>query len=215
MEDSSIILKQMKLGPMENFSYLLGCEKTRQVALVDPGWDIPKILEIAATHKLKIVAVLLTHGHPDHMAGLKEFLKKTPVPVYISKHEASFYMPECENLKLTEHYQKIRIGMVEIECLHTPGHTPGCQCFRCGDNLLTGDVLFIEGCGRCDLPGGNAKVMQKTLKEIILRLPDNLMVYPGHNYGDKPCATLEEIKESNSFLRDACEGGLGQFLEDA
>jgi hydroxyacylglutathione hydrolase len=193
------------LGPMENYVYFIGCARTKEVAIVDPAWDLAFLRREAKQQGLTITAVLLTHGHFDHVEGLEELLRTHDIPVYLSSQEAGFYTPECPNLRRTADHEIIRIGQVEIECIHTPGHSLGCQCFRCGEILLTGDVLFIDGCGRCDLPGGSLKAMHNSLYKVILKLPDSLLVYPGHNYGDKPFATLSEIKKSNVYLQAADE----------
>jgi len=190
---------------MENFVYFLGCARTKEIAVVDPAWDIDFLRRKAKQRDYKIVAVLLTHGHFDHVEGLDKFLSTHDIPVYISEYESGFYMPECKNLKTTADREIIRIGQIEVECIHTPGHSTGCQCYRTGDILLTGDVLFIDGCGRCDLPGGSLKAMHNSLYDIILKLPDSLIVYPGHNYGDKPFAALKEVKQQNIYLQAGSE----------
>lgn len=203
MTQKGIIIKQMQLGLMENYIYFIGCAQTREIGVVDPGWDVPFIKKEAQQNGYNITAILLTHGHPDHVEGVEALLKYFDVPVYISALEADFYMPECKNLKKTTDKEIIRIGKIEVECIHAPGHTPGCQCYRAGNILLTGDVLFTDGCGRCDLSGSSAKAMYHSLYNIIMKLPDTMIIYPGHNYGQVPFATLGELKKTNSLLR--CE----------
>jgi len=201
MSSSKIILEQYLLGPMDNYVYVIGCAQTKEVGIVDPGWDVDFLQQQAKKSGYKIVAILLTHGHMDHVEGLDQLLRTYDVPVYLSAREAEFYKPECKNLKLTADREVIPIGKITVECLQTPGHTPGCQCYRAEDILLTGDVLFIDGCGRCDLPGGNPKAMYESLYHTILKLPDTVVVYPGHDYGDKPSATLGELRQSNPYLK--------------
>ncbi len=200
MDETAMIFEQIPLGPMNNFSYLIGDAATRQVGVVDPGWDARTLLGICEEKNYKIAAVLLTHGHYDHANALKELLKNTPVPVYLSKHEPAYYQPECDNIHFVEHNEKILIGSLEVQCLHTPGHTPGSQCFLAGNNLLTGDTLFIDGCGRCDLPGGDSEKMFHTLYNLILKLPESTVIYPGHDYGKTPQALLKDQKGSNPYL---------------
>lgn len=201
MKYPEFILEQMEIGPMNNFIYFLGDSKTREVAIVDPAWDVNLLRRTAQKNGWQIKAVFLTHGHPDHVQGLDDILSTHNVPVYISKHEADFYTPNCKSLIKVADHEKLRIGNIELECLHTPGHTPGCQCFKYKDVLVAGDTLFIDGCGRCDLPGGNAKLMYQTLANVILKLPDSTVIYPGHNYGEVAFATLAEQKQTNPYLQ--------------
>ncbi len=204
-----IILKQMELGPMENFVYFLGDPKTKEIAVVDPAWDVGFLREEAKKQNWEITTILLTHGHPDHVNGLDDLLSTHSVPVYISEHEAPMYTPHSKNLRKVKPNEKLKIGNLEVECIHTPGHTPGCQCFLTKGHLVAGDTVFIDGCGRCDLPGGNAKMMFNSLYNVVIKLPDSTIIYPGHNYGPVPHATLGEQKKTNPYLQ--CKS-LEEFL---
>ncbi|MEW5894328.1 MAG: MBL fold metallo-hydrolase [Candidatus Omnitrophota bacterium] len=197
----SVILKQMKIGPMLNFVYFIGSEKTGEIAVVDPAWDIDYLLKEAALNSFSITRILLTHGHPDHTDGADELARRFNVPVTISIEEAPFYTPDCRNLEAVRPGSFIEIGDVRIECIGTPGHSPGGMCFKCEDILLTGDTLFINGCGRCDLPGGDAKNLYHSLYDVILKLPDSTIIYPGHHYGTLNFSTLEEQRKSNPYLK--------------
>ena len=197
---ANLILKQMELGPMQNFIYFIGDAKTKDIAVIDPAWDVPYLCEEAQKNGYNIVSVFLTHGHRDHVNGVNELLSTHNVPAYISKHEAPFYKPKHKNIVGVNDREKLKVGEIEIECLHTPGHTPGCQCFKYEDVLISGDTLFVDGCGRCDLPGGDAKVMYTTLYNIISKLPDSTIIHPGHNYGGTPFATLQSQKKTNPYL---------------
>jgi len=205
-----IYLKQMEIGPMQNFQYFIGCAKTRQVAVVDPAWDIDRLVSEAESDELQILMILLTHGHPDHMEGAAGLSKRFDIPAYISQDEAPFYMPHLQRLHHLSNGEKISIGKITVECIATPGHTPGGMCFRAGDVLITGDTLFIDGCGRCDLPGGDPQQMYDTLYHVIKKLPDSLIVYPGHSYGPSSSATLGRQKQTNPYLTCA---GKKDFLE--
>lgn len=201
MKYPELILEQMEIGPMNNFIYFLGDAQSGQIAVVDPAWDVNFLRKQAKEKGYTIVAIFLTHGHPDHVQGLDALLKTHDVPVYLSKHEAQFYTPDCKNLIKVDDHEKLKIGNIEFECLHTPGHTPGCQCFKYKDVLISGDTLFIDGCGRCDLPGGNARTMYASLANVILKLPDTTVIYPGHNYGEVAFATLADQKKTNPYLQ--------------
>lgn len=201
----------MEIGPAGNFIYFIGDSRTKEVAVVDPAWDAPFLSAEAKKNGFTITAVLLTHGHMDHVNGLDEILSLHDVPAYISKHEAPYYKPDHKNIVEVEDHQRIRVGNIEIECLLTPGHTPGGQCFKYGNILITGDTLFIDGCGRCDLPGGDAKEMYRTLYTVIMHLADDTLLYTGHNYGPVPVATLGAQKKTNPYLQ--C-GSLKEFLQE-
>ena len=195
-----IILRQMKLGPMENFIYFLGDPQTNEIAVIDPAWDVDFLRNEAKKSNYTITAILLTHGHHDHVNGIENLLSTHHVPVYISTHEAGIYIPKCKNLKKVKPNEKLKIGNLAIECLHTPGHSPGCQCFWVDGILISGDAVFIDGCGRCDLPGSDVKAMYHSLYNVIMKLPDATTIYPGHNYGPVPFATLGEQKKMNPYL---------------
>ena len=199
----------MEIGPLNNFIYFIGDQATKEIAVVDPAWDVDYLRSEAKKKGYKITNIFLTHGHPDHVNGLEDLLSTHNVPVYISTHEAPFYTPKTKNLKKVEDHEKLKIGSIEFECILAPGHTPGCQCFKSGDTLIAGDVIFIDGCGRCDLPGGDAKVMYNSLYNIIKKLPDTTVIYPGHNYGPTPFATLGSQKKTNPYLQ---ANNLEEFL---
>lgn len=205
----NVILQQLARGPMENFIYILGDPKTSEAAVVDPAWDVTHIISQAKKDKLKITSIFLTHGHHDHTNGIDALQAIFDVPVYISEHEANIFTPQCRNLKKVKPNQKLTLGNLQIECLHTPGHSPGCQCFYIENTLIAGDTIFIDGCGRCDLPGSDPKAMYRSLYEVVMKLPDSTVIYPGHDYGPKPFATLGEQKKTNPYLH--CKN-LDEFL---
>jgi glyoxylase-like metal-dependent hydrolase (beta-lactamase superfamily II) len=218
-----MILKQVELGPMMNFIYLIGCAKTREAAVVDPAWDVQSILKIAEESDLKINRVFLTHGHPDHVNGLEALLEATDAKVYMHADEmdymrqvaALFRMPvefmnrRSVNFQTISDGDEILVGGLPVRFLHTPGHTPGSQCFLVEKILVSGDTLFINACGRVDLPGGDPEKMWWSLNHRLRALEDDTILYPGHNYADRPTATMGEQKQTNPYLK---YDSLDQFI---
>ncbi len=207
--DSPFYLKQMEIGPMQNFVYLVGDRNTHEALVVDPAWDVDSILETADREGFKVKGALVTHTHFDHVNGLEDLLKKTDGTVYIHKNEAEFLKGMKENIKKIEGGEKLKIGQVEITFLHTPGHTPGSQCFLVERNLISGDTLFINACGRCDLPGGSAEEMYRSLNQLA-SLDETTVLYPGHNYADEPTSTIGNEKRFNPYLQTV---NLDNFLK--
>lgn len=198
---SRLLIQQYEIGPLNNFLYLLGDPETKEMAIVDPAWDVDFLCKEAKRLDYKITKVFLTHAHPDHVNGLDKLLSMHQVPVYISKFEYPPLRPRVHGLIDVADKDKLSVGKINFDILHTPGHTPGCQCFLAQGQLISGDTLFIDGVGRCDLPGGDAKVMYESLSNIIMKLPDDTTVYPGHNYGATPTDTIGHQKETNPYLQ--------------
>lgn len=212
MKKEQLILRQFEIGPMQNFQYFLGDTTTNEIAIVDPAWDVDFLLQKAQEENFTIRAVWLTHGHPDHTNGLKHLLKIMPdIPIFISKHELSVLKSATKNLKEVAPKEKLKIGHIEFTCLYTPGHSPGCHCFYVPGHLISGDTLFIDGCGRCDLPGSDPRQMYDSLYNTIMKLPEDTLIYPGHNYGHVEIDSLKNQKRSNPYLQ--C-GSLDEFLSD-
>ncbi len=213
MQDQpELIIEQIEIGPMQNFTYLVGSRSTREVAVVDPAWDIEALLTHIDQRGYTLTAALVTHYHPDHIGGsfgghdiegISELLARRPVKIYAHKSEADGVRKVTglseSDLTRVESGDKLDIGPVEVEFLHTPGHTPGSQCFRIKNNLVSGDTLFIQGCGRVDLPGSNPEDMFHSLQKLRA-LPDETVLLPGHNYGHVPRATMGETRTQNVYL---------------
>ena len=194
-----LYLKQIELGPLQNFVYLIGCPETRETAVVDPGWDVPAILEAAAQDEMKITKVLITHTHFDHINGVEEMMRATDAQIIVHKKEMGAVPVEGPSIQGIEGGAKLPLGKLELSLLHTPGHTPGSVCFTVADRLIAGDTLFIGGCGRCDLPGGDPELMYKSLTRLK-QMNDHLVLYPGHNYAPEKSAPLGIEKGRNPFL---------------
>lgn len=193
--------KQIMIGGFDyNFSYLLGDELTKKVAIVDP--DNPQLIEqVIKQEALKPKAILITHGHFDHIAGIEHLLNLFDIPVFAHPKDHPFLEKlNINTLKSLEDNQTISIGDIEIKVLHTPGHSPGSCCFFAESKLITGDTLFIEGCGHCRSLGGNSEHLYESLKKIN-NLPSSTTIYPGHDYGSKPFNTLKEERLHNPYLR--------------
>jgi len=209
--DNPLYFKQIEMGPMENFVYLIGSAETRRVAVVDGAWEIDKILRLAAEDDLEITHAFVTHTHPDHVGGrfagveiegVTELLSKCKAKVVVHKAEAEFLEAlSSSDLIKAESGDKIDVGGVEIRLLHTPGHTPGSQCFLIDNRIVSGDTLFIGSCGRVDLPGSDPERMYYSLTQKLMALPDDTILFPVHNYADRPISTLGEEKRSNPYFQ--------------
>ncbi len=198
---SRLLIQQYEIGPLANFLYLLGDPETKEMAIVDPAWDVDFLCREAKHLGYKITKAFLTHAHPDHVNGLDKFLAMHRVPVYISKSEYPPLRPHVHGLVDITDKDKLSVGKITFDILHTPGHTPGCLCFLAQGQLISGDTLFINGCGRCDLPGSDPKVMYNSLYNILMKLPNETVVHSGHNYGPTPTDTMGNQKQTNPYLQ--------------
>jgi glyoxylase-like metal-dependent hydrolase (beta-lactamase superfamily II) len=214
-----LYFKQIEIGPMQNYVYLLGSMETRKVAVVDAAWEIDTILKIAKQDEMEITHAFVTHTHPDHVGGgfagmeidgVTELLEKCKAKVVVHKAEAEFLkgLSSSDMIK-SDNGDKVDVGGVEIQLMHTPGHTPGSQCFLVDNRIVSGDTLFIDACGRVDFPGGNPEQMYNSLTQKLMALPDDTILFPGHNYARLPHATIGEQKKTNPYLRFT---SLKQFL---
>ena len=212
-EPQELIIEQIEIGPMQNFTYIVGSRSTREVVIVDPAWDIENLIKHINEKDYTLTGALATHYHPDHIGGaysgnnvegIAELLATCPVKIYANKHEADGIKKVTEvsdsDMVLVDSGDTLSVGNVDIEFLHTPGHTPGSQCFRIKNTLVSGDTLFINGCGRVDLPGSDTDDMYHSMKKLA-DLPDDTLLLPGHNYGHVPNATLGETKGMNPYLK--------------
>lgn len=210
----SIYFKQLELGPMQNYVYLLGDPITRDAAVVDAAWDIDAIVETAEADGYRITHDLVTHFHPDHLGGAfmghsvigaAELVGRVPATVVIHKAELPFVHRltglSDSDVTAVEGGDDLMIGNLKVKLLHTPGHTPGSQCFLVDNAVVSGDTLFIGSCGRVDLPGSSPEDMYRSLHDVLATLPDDTVLFPGHNYADRPTSTIGEEKRTNMMLR--------------
>ncbi len=213
MDDGNeLIIEQIEIGPMQNFTYIIGSRSTRDVVIVDPAWDIDGLLNHLQERDYRLAGALVTHYHPDHcggaygghrIEGISELIARNPVRIYAHKTEADGVRKVTgiseSDLVRVDSGDTLDVGDVAVEFLHTPGHTPGSQCFRIRNTLVSGDTLFINGCGRVDLPGSNVEDMYHSLQKLAA-LPDDTLLLPGHNYSSVPNATLAETRTQNTYL---------------
>jgi len=194
---------------MVNFVYLIGDRQTRECVVVDPAYAVGEIMQIVDDDEMRLTGVLATHYHPDHVGGsmmgmniegVAALLEKRQVPIHINKHETKWVVRTTgvDEKDLIQHQggDKISVGEIDITFVHTPGHTPGSQCFRVANRLVAGDTLFLEGCGRTDLPGSDPALMYESL-QTLAAMPHQTIVCPGHQYSAAPTASLETVLETN------------------
>ena len=201
MTEPSIYLRQLELGPMQNFVYLVGDPATREAAVVDPAWDVEAILDAARQDGYQIRHAFVTHTHVDHVNGVAPLVEATDARVHVQRDEARRLDVQAANVSASDDEQTVRVGQVPVRLIHTPGHTPGSQCLLVGDRLLSGDTLFIGGCGRCDLPGGDAAELYRSLTQRLRRLDDGTVLLPGHHYAETPHSSLGQERQRNPFLQ--------------
>ena len=203
---------------MVNFVYLIGDRETGEAVAVDPAYDIRGLLDVLAEDDMKLVGALATHYHPDHVggsmggftiSGVRELLTLHPVPIHVQADEAPWVKRVTDasdsDLVLHESGDTVKVGDVPIELIHTPGHTPGSQCFLVDGKLVAGDTLFLEGCGRLDLPGGDPVAMYESLTQKLAKVPDDAVLFPGHLYSAEPSATLGETRKWNFVFKPKSE----------
>ena len=201
-------------GQMVNFSYLIGDRASGEAVIVDPAYDVPGLLGRLAADDMRCVGVLATHFHPDHVGGsmmgygiqgVTDLLEEVSVPIHVQRAEAPWMVRATgiSGTDLAQHHSGdvVRVGELDVELVHTPGHTPGSQCFAAAGCLVSGDTLFLDGCGRTDLPGGDAEQLYESLTTRLARFGDDVVLYPGHLYSPEPSATLGETRRRNYVFR--------------
>jgi glyoxylase-like metal-dependent hydrolase (beta-lactamase superfamily II) len=210
---------------MINFVYFIGDRETGEAVIVDPAYDIQGLLKILESDGMKCTGVLATHYHPDHVGGsmmgynidgVKELLEHTSVPIHAQQNEAQFIQKVTgigqNEIIAHEGSETISVGKIDIELIHTPGHTPGSQCFLVDNCLVAGDTLFLEGCGRTDLPGGDPAALYESLTHRLGRVPDDAILFPGHQYSHAPSASMGETRRENYvFMPKSEEQWLAMF----
>lgn len=218
-DESDLYFQQLAVGDMANLAYLVGSRSQGEALLVDPAWSVDGLLDQAEADGIRVTGALVTHYHQDHIGGslfgheiegVARFLERNPAPVHVNKFEAEGVakVAAIPRSELSEHEggDVIEIGGIRIRLLHTPGHTPGSQCFLVEEkghpsSLVSGDTLFLGSCGRVDLPGSDPEQMYQSLNGTLKRLPDETVLFPGHLYSPEGHSTMGVQKETNPFLR--------------
>ena len=193
---------QTEVGLLQNFCEILFCPDTREAAIVDPAFEVDRLLQEAARRDLKVKLALITHTHHDHIDGVEELCQKTGAAVVVNPREAAAVSAPGRTLIDAVDGQDVAIGRRGLRALVTPGHTVGGTCYLADGYVVTGDVMFVGGCGRTDFPGGDTAQMWNSLQRLA-RLPEETRVYPGHDYGETPTSTIAHEVRTNRFLRCA------------
>lgn len=210
---------------MRNFVYVVGDRVTGEAVIIDPAYDPVGVVELVEADGLRVVGALGTHYHSDHVGGsmanfdivgCRELLEHTSVPVHVQADEADLVAKVTgighDDLVVHDSGDVVRVGDVEIELIHTPGHTPGSQCFLVDGRLLAGDTLFLEGCGRTDLPGGDPAQLYESITQRLAKVPDDAVLFPGHLYSAEPSATMGHTREHNFvFIPRTADQWLAMF----
>jgi glyoxylase-like metal-dependent hydrolase (beta-lactamase superfamily II) len=218
---SDLYFEQVPVGEMANFAYLIGSRATRECLVVDPAWCVDALLDQAESDGMRVTGALVTHYHQDHVGGsifgmqiegVARLLERASIPLHVNAHEAEGVRKvtgaSASDLVKHEGGDTLALGGLRVRLLHTPGHTPGSQCFLVEEpgvpgRLVSGDTLFLGSCGRVDLPGGDPEAMYESLTQKLAKLPDETLLFPGHFYAADPSSTIGEQKRRNPYLRAA------------
>jgi len=198
---------------MVNFVYAIGDRESGECVLVDPAYAVRELVEVVGADGMTVTGALATHYHPDHVGGsmmghtiegIAELLAHVDCPIHVHRDEVEWVEKAtsvtADHLVGHESGDVLTVGGVEISLVHTPGHTPGSQCFFVEDRLVAGDTLFLEGCGRTDLPGSDHTKMIESLRRLA-EVPDSTILFPGHRYSIASSATMDVVKQTNYIFQ--------------
>jgi len=204
-----MILAQIPVGEGKNFAYIFGDESTREAAVIDPGYDVEKILRQIQQLKVHVKYIFNTHSHGDHTAGNSRMKEKTGAKIV-----AHVKSPRPKDVAVRGQ-DSLAVGKLQVNVIHTPGHTSDGICLLVDGKLFTGDTLFVGECGRTDLPGSNPEDMYHSLFDKLLSLDDSVEVYPGHDYGSKPHSTIGYERKTNYTLENRTLDEFVEFMEES
>jgi len=210
--------EDMLAQQMVNFVYLIGDRATGECVAIDPAYKVGELLHIIAEDGMRLTGVLATHFHPDHIGGsmmghdiegVAALLELTGVKIHIQTEEADLVKKVTgvsdSDLELHSSGDVLMVGEVPIDLIHTPGHTPGSQCFFVQNNLVSGDTLFLDGCGRTDFPGSDATEMYRSLHTRLAKIPDDAILFPGHRYSFHSSSSMGITRETNFVFKPKTE----------
>jgi hydroxyacylglutathione hydrolase len=211
-----MMIKQMPVGQMAVFCYIVGCEETLECVLIDPAGSEEQVLRVLSRKKLQPRYIINTHGHPDHTCGNQLIQEKTGAKIVMHEADARLFDTPAARIMARQMGFRpsppvdwqvrdgdlISLGRETLQVIHTPGHTPGSICLYGRGNLFTGDTLFVGAAGRTDLPGGSLEILLQSFREKIMTLPDDTVIRPGHDYGDRPTSTVGREKKTNPYFTD-------------
>lgn len=214
---SRIIIKQIPAGPFQVLTYLVACPRSYDAVIIDPAGDEDKLLGLIQTEGLRVKYILNTHGHADHVLGNQKLKGLLNVPVCMHEADDAFFSDPAVREKSSQELgltpadpadirlkdgDVLELGTLKIEVIHTPGHTPGSACYLIGENLFSGDTLFVGAAGRTDLIGGSLDTLIESIEKRLIVLPKQTVVWPGHDYGETPTSTIGREMEENPYITD-------------
>lgn len=194
-----MIVHTIPVGPMQNLTFVIADEKTRKGVIIDPSWDLDRVIKTVRDDNITIELIVNTHHHYDHTSGNKELAKTLNVP--IAQHVDS----ELDHDRELRHGDTIEFGESSLKVFHTPGHSVDGICLLGDSKIFTGDTLFVGGIGRVDFPGGSSSILYKSLVDVFTNLDDDVVIYPGHDYGKTPSSTMGQERRTNPYLQPKTE----------
>jgi glyoxylase-like metal-dependent hydrolase (beta-lactamase superfamily II) len=199
---------------MVNFAYAFGDRDSGDAVLVDPAYRPSELVDLVESDGMRVSAVFATHYHPDHVGGnlggraqidgITELLERIDVPIHVQGDEVEWVTRVTgvgeDSLVAHDPGDVVAVGDFEVALIHTPGHTPGSQCLLVNGRLISGDTLFLDGCGRTDLPGSDPNEMYRTLTQRLSNIADDTVLFPGHLYSADPSAPMDDVRRHNRAL---------------
>jgi len=192
---------------MANFTYVVADEKTRLAAVIDPSWDLEKVIDILKTNEFKLQYIINTHTHFDHVLGNEQLVTLTGAKIIMHKNST------LDKDITVDDGDTIQLGNLNMKVIHTPGHSKDAICLLVENRLFTGDTLFVGNCGRIDLPGASAAELHESLFGKLVKLDDSIEIYPGHDYGSKPYSTIGDEKRTNYVLKPRTKEEFLHFMQ--